>query len=420
MKATHGDPGACISRAASAGRGEHGAVDLGHEAAVLGNPDEGLGRDQPHHRVAQARERLGTDDGAVARGDDGLEAGFDGVTGDRPHERALGLDAPDGTLVEARIEERRAVAPALLGGVQRGVRVSQQRLGAGIAVARDRNSRADGEAQLAPLDRERPAEHGAQLLDDLHRLGFVLHLVADDRELVAAHARDGVTGAQRAGQAAGDGDQHQVSLEVAERLVHELEAVEIDHAGGDQALRPASAADRGAQPVEEERAVGQRGQPVVQRLMAERFLGLALLGHVVKGQHGATELAIVADDLLAPRATVAELAVGADDGVLQAAHDLATQEPRERGVVTAELRDGVALDADAAPEPFVRALPLPRAPVIPLEDAVPEHDRTCGIGGHDARLGVVDDCAQEGELAVAVGGVTGVHPAAYRHVAAVT
>ena len=89
------------------------------------------------------------------------------------------------------------------------------------------------------------------------RLGFVLHLVADDRELVAADARDGVARAQRAGQAAGDGDQQQVALEVAERLVHQLEAVEVDHAGGDQALRAARAADRRAQAIEQSVRLGR-------------------------------------------------------------------------------------------------------------------------------------------------------------------
>ena len=158
----------------------------------------------------------------------------------------------------------------------------------------------------------------------------------------------------------------------------------------------------------------------MQRLMAQRLLGLALLGHVVKGQHGATQLAVLPDDRLTPRAPVAQLAVLADDRVLESAHDLASQQSRERGIVMAELGHAVALDADAAPEPLVRALPLPRTPVIALEDTVPEHDRARGIAGHDARLGVVDDCAQEGELAVAVGGVTGVHPAPYRHVSPVT
>ena len=65
MKATHGDAGRVEQpRGESAGGCQHGPVDLGHEAAVLGNADEGLGRDQPHDRVAQAGERLGADDGA--------------------------------------------------------------------------------------------------------------------------------------------------------------------------------------------------------------------------------------------------------------------------------------------------------------------------------------------------------------------
>ena len=91
--------------------------------------------------------------------------------------------------------------------------------------------------------------------------------------------------------------------------------------------------------------------------------------------------------------------------------DLAAQEPGDRRVVTGNLRDAVALDADAASDPLVRALALPRAPVIALEDAIPEHDRTGGIGGDDAGVRVVDDGTQERELTVAVSGGTGVHPA---------
>jgi acyl-CoA synthetase (AMP-forming)/AMP-acid ligase II len=65
---------------------------------------------------------------------------------------------------------------------------------------------------------------------------------------------------------------------VAQAVVDELEAVEVDHAGGDETLGPACAADRRAQTIQEERAVGQRGQAVVQCLVAQRFLGLPLLG----------------------------------------------------------------------------------------------------------------------------------------------
>ena len=198
---------------------------------------------------------------------------------------------------------------------------------------------------------------------------------------------------------------------MAERLVHELEAVEIDHARRDQPLGPARAADRRAQAVQQERTVGQAGEAVVQRLVAQRVLGPPLLGDVVEREHRAAQLAVLPDDRLAPGPPVTQLPIRADDRVLEPAHDLAAQEPGDRRVVTGNLRDAVALDADAASDPVVRALALTRAPVIALEDAIPEHDRTRGIGGDDAGVRVVDDGTQEREVTVAVSGGTGVHPA---------
>ena len=162
--------------------------------------------------------------------------------------------------------------------------------------------------------------------------------------------------------------------------------------------------------------MGSERQAVVQRLMAQRVLGLPLLGHVVERQHGAAQLAVIPDDRLAPRAPVAQLAVGADDGVLEAADDLAAQETRDRRIVAASGVTPSSSMLDAAPEPLVRALTRPRTAVVALENLVPEHDRALGVRGDDARVGVVDDGSQEGELAVAVGGGTGVHPARYRHV----
>ncbi len=61
----------------------------------------------------------------------------------------------------------------------------------------------------------------------------------------------------------------------------------------------------------------------MQRLMPQRVFGLPLLGHVVERQHGPVQPAVVADDRLSPGAPVPQLAVGADDGVLEAADDVA-------------------------------------------------------------------------------------------------
>ena len=97
-------------------------------------------------------------------------------------------------------------------------------------------------------------------------------------ELVAAEARDGVAGAQRATQPARDGDQQLVADVVAERVVDELEAVEVEEQDGD-AARPGrarcGAADRLVEAVEEQHAVRQPGQRVVQRVVLQALLGLA-------------------------------------------------------------------------------------------------------------------------------------------------
>jgi hypothetical protein len=69
---------------------------------------------------------------------------------------------------------------------------------------------------------------------------------------------------------------------VAERVVDELKAVEVEeqHGGAGLGRRALGAADRLAEPVEEQHAVGQAGQGVVQRVVLEALLGLLAVGHV--------------------------------------------------------------------------------------------------------------------------------------------
>ena len=258
-------------------------------------------------------------------------------------------------------------------------------------------------------------DDGAELLHERRRLGLVLDLVADDRELVAPDARDRVARPHGAAQAAPDGDQQQIAGEVAERVVHELEAIDVDDADGDQTPRAPRPADGRAQAVEQARAVGQAGEAVVQCLVPQGVLGLPLLGHVVERQHRPVQRAVVAEDRLSPGAPVTQLAVGAQHRVLHRVHDLAAQQPCNRGVAGLERRDAVGADPHAAAEPLVGALPRSRTAVVALEDAIPEHDRALGVGGDDARVGMVDDRSQEGEIAVAVGGRTATHPTPYRH-----
>ena len=68
-------------------------------------------------------------------------------------------------------------------------------------------------------------------------------VLEQDRELVAAEARDGVGRARRGADALGRQPDQLIAAEVPEAVVDELEVVEVDHQHAD---RPAAALQRGA------------------------------------------------------------------------------------------------------------------------------------------------------------------------------
>src|SRR4051794_20618174 len=115
-------------------------------------------------------------------------------------------------------------------------------------------------------------------------------VLAQDGELVAAQARHGVPRAQDALQPAGDGAQQLVARGVAEGVVDGLEAIEVEEEDRDAARVAAEARHRLPEAVEEELAVRQPGQIVVEGLVRESGLdALALDGE----RHGAAQTALV-------------------------------------------------------------------------------------------------------------------------------
>ena len=109
-----------------------------------------------------------------------------------------------------------------------------------------------------------------------------------DGELVAAEPGDGVARAQRRDERPAICDQQLVAGQVAEAVVDDLEAVEVEEEDGGQPLRLAARAlDRLPQPVHEQRAVGQAGERVVEGVVEELLLGLLAVGDVVGVEHDA-------------------------------------------------------------------------------------------------------------------------------------
>ena len=103
-----------------------------------------------------------------------------------------------------------------------------------------------------------------------------------DAEAVALHARDEVGGSHRALEPRGDLLEDGVALRAAERVVHVAEAVEVDdEEHGLLGLVVLGRAERAADRLEEQRAVGEPGERVVEREVLH--LGGLLAGQVHRG-----------------------------------------------------------------------------------------------------------------------------------------
>ena len=102
-------------------------------------------------------------------------------------------------------------------------------------------------------------------------------LIEDHHELVAAEARDDVACAQRTAQPVGHFEQEQIAGLVAQRIVDDLETVEVDEQHRKAAIVALRFVDRLLQQPVEGLAVRQVGQAVVRSEVFDPLVGLVFL-----------------------------------------------------------------------------------------------------------------------------------------------
>ena len=119
---------------------------------------------------------------------------------------------------------------------------------------------------------------------------LVAGVLQQDHELVAAQPRHGVAPGHAGAQALGDLLQQLVALLVAQRVVEHLEVVQVDEHQRAFA-RPVIVGQRLVQPVQQQLAVGQLGQRIVEGQVLDLFLGRLALGDVAAHRHPMRELA---------------------------------------------------------------------------------------------------------------------------------
>ena len=150
-------------------------------------------------------------------------------------------------------EERVAVLAGGLHVVHRDVGVLEQRVGILAVGGIERYADAGGGADLVAGDIQRPPQLLDYLLGNDRGVLGLRQLGQQDGELVPAHAGQRVAAAQTGLQARGHALEQLVALGMAEGVVDQLEAIEVDEQQRDQAAIAPRRHQRDAEPVEEQR-----------------------------------------------------------------------------------------------------------------------------------------------------------------------
>jgi hypothetical protein len=179
-------------------------------------------------------------------------------------------------------------APAAgLGRIERKIGIAHQ-LGGIIAIAwRNRDPHAGAQVDRLPVELERVRRHGFDHAcgERRGRIGSTAGRVQDG-ELVAAQPGDDIVPTQGGAQAVCHHAKDDVAGSMAQRVVHRLEAIQIQH---QHRVRGARVAVRGrvqGEEIEEAGAVGQPRQGIGKRQQAHLRFGLEALALVPHCDHG--------------------------------------------------------------------------------------------------------------------------------------
>ena len=187
-----------------------------------------------------------------------------------------------------RRHEESVRAPAVgLGVIEREVGIGDQVVGIAPVVGRDRDAGAAADVQDVVGDVERLRELREHRVDDLGDDARIAAVRDDHDEFVAAEPADLAAARGHAGEALRHLDQQPVAGRMTDGVIDVLEAVEIEQRDGGRATGFQS-----DQLVVERHAIGQAGQLIEVREVAELLLGLLAVGDVVIGPGNAPDGAV--------------------------------------------------------------------------------------------------------------------------------
>ena len=191
-------------------------------------------------------------------------------------------------------EHLMAGAAPRLRPVHRGVRVAQHVLRALVPRAGQCDAHADAGEHLVPAHNQRVGELLVDPIGDADGVRLGGDVVEQDGELVAAQPRQRVARPQAALQPPRGADQQLVAGLVSQAVVDRLEAIEIEVQHREQriAQHPPRAMKQVLQAIDEQRAVREIRERIVEGAVLQLLLGLLALGDVARDPEGPDDLPV--------------------------------------------------------------------------------------------------------------------------------
>jgi len=191
------------------------------------------------------------------------------------------LEQSDGARQKFRCEHCIAPFAELFGPVHGDVGVAQHVFRRVKTRSRDGDPNARRCEEFPFHNAERGFELRENPLGEGDRVALRVNIFEQDREFVAAEARQRVAGPQTALETARDGDEQHVSRHVPETVVHELEAVEIqEQHGRDMIVAPLRASDHVVEAFHERRSVCEARELVVLHDVQQALFGKFAFGNL--------------------------------------------------------------------------------------------------------------------------------------------
>ena len=235
----------------------------------LGNRNEGRGRDHARGRVGPARQRFDADHGVAAGIDDRLVGGAEAVVSDRVQQIAFQELALRQIGVHRRIVDAGAIAPFVLGAIERHVGVAQNIAGVAGAPVNHRDADRGADIDGMAADRIGGAHRGDDASGDrLQRIG-VRRADGQNGKFIAAEPGDEIVATHHMTETLGDRENEFVADMMAERIVDVLEMVEVDEEDRRGRTAAPHFADQPLQALAEIDAVGQAADRIVQGEMPQ-------------------------------------------------------------------------------------------------------------------------------------------------------